>query len=247
MEKIEYKKIRLFSNNPMPQHILLTADFILEKIRINPKKDEENEISLIRQAVGTYIPDEDFDADHIRYLWKKLKFKIKPKKGHKIEDHDRISLARAIYVYENFLEVRPEGKDRLPLDEAIEEFMGKEKKESKFIDEAKNIFYEAKKYSEKVGKRLLPFDFKFFMKDLSYDEKDTLSIINYYRDLRESIRPINLENENELTMFSKALELNKTKGRYTSIKVVHIGDDTRQNVMMFLTAPEKPKKKPDQK
>lgn len=247
MEKIKYENKKLYSNDPIPQHILLTADFILEKMRKSPKIDEETEINLIKEAVGTYTPEEDFNADHIRYLWKKLKFKLKPQKDHNIEDHDRISLARAIYVYENFLEVQPEGRDRLPLDEAIEEFMSKEKNESIFLDEAKNIFSEAKKYSAKIGKSLLPFDFKFFMKDLKYNEKEILSIINYYRDLRETIRRINLESETELHLFAKALELNKTKGQFSSIKIEHIGDDTRQNVMMFLTAPENPLKKPDKK
>lgn len=236
---------------PIPQEMLLQADFILNEMKKSPEKDKVSELEAINivleDALAKYNPEKHFEADQVHYLWKKLKFKIKPENGKNLEAHDRISLARAIYIYSNLLEVYPEGLDRLPLDEAIDEYVGEEAIEAKYNEEATKLFAEAKKHSEQKGKRLLPFDFKFFMKEMSYSEKDILSIINYFRDLRNSIKPINLESKRELKMMAKALELNHKKGPYSSIKVEHIGTDTRQNVMMFLTAPETPKKRPDQK
>ncbi len=235
---------------PIPQEMLLQADFILNEIRKNPKKDKISELEsidlVLGDALAKYNPEKHFEPDQLHYLWKKLKFKIKPLKKSDLENHDRISLARAIYIYSNLLEVYPEGSDRLPLDEAIDKYIGEEIIEDKYMEEATRIFEEAKKFSKKIEKKLRPFDFKFFMNHLNYDEKDTLSILRYFRDLKVTNDTIKLESEKELEMMAKALELHQKKGQYTSIKVEHIGDDTRQNVMMFLTAPETPKKRPDQ-
>jgi hypothetical protein len=237
MEKFKQNETPLTHKDPLPQHYLVTADFILNKIK-SSEKSENDILNAIFEAIATYSAEYSFNPEQIRYLWNSLKFKIKPSENSSIEDHNKISLARAIYVYERLSDIKPEDTDRKKLDEAIDSYF-QEEFSPKIIDESNKILKEAKKHENTLGKHLLPWDFNFVMNKIGYTEKERFSIINYYKEQRKSHgRPsyerLDLNDEDEIKFLQKALSLHE-KRPYTVNPISTIGDETNKNSLLTLT------------
>lgn len=201
----------------IPSKYLVSSGFIIDTLN---KKDQflltadEKREKLLGLIYNTLTTDESdaLDPSQIEYIWLKIKFRTAKDKLTNIE-HDKKTLAQALYIYENLMDVIPEGRDRVPLDEAINKFYKTETEvmeidtiPKKYLEETRKLFVLAKNYELKMERELLPFDFKEFMPESEYSEKKMLFVLNHYRTLRKSIKRINLEDENEVRYFAMALE-----------------------------------------
>ncbi len=222
------------------QNYLISADQVIEEVydekykELEDSEKEEKILSLLEDYIKTlYIINPE--PKNLKYIWDRLKFSLKPKTKGKTKNHERISLARAMYIYENLAKKANDKISRNEIDDAISNYL-EDQPETPHTKEAERIFSEAKLYSEKYQIKLLPFSFAEIMKSIGYSEKDTYSILNYYRDFRKSLLRINLNSKDELKIFAKALKIFEKNGHYRRNNITEISDNVKRNATLYLTS-----------